>query len=405
MFVNVCHILGGRMPVKKIYKSVAEVFGHDTAPGLTLITAAVLAMVVMNSGLAGTYTEALATKFTISYGDIGLSKALILWINDFLMAIFFLHVGLEIKREIVEGELSSIRSASLPALAAVGGMIAPALIYVSINMGDPTALKGWAIPAATDIAFALGILALLGKRVPTALKVFLLAVAIIDDLGAIVIIALFYTADLSGLALAIAALMIAAMVVLNRYGVRSITPYMLLGLVLWVAVLKSGVHATLAGVVVAFCIPITGATKDEEGPLHILEHALTPWVAFGIMPLFAFANAGVSLAGMTPAALLEPIASGIALGLLLGKPIGIMGACFLAVKLGFASLPTGIQWHHMLGVALLAGIGFTMSLFIGNLAFDTPDQAASVRIGVLSGSIIAAIAGYTLLRITNKAPD
>ncbi|HAE01072.1 MAG TPA: Na+/H+ antiporter NhaA, partial [Rhodospirillaceae bacterium] len=317
----------------------------------------------MNSGFAGTYTDALATKFTISYGDIGLSKALILWINDFLMAIFFLLVGLEIKREIVEGELSSIRSASLPALAAVGGMIAPALIYVSINMGDPAALKGWAIPAATDIAFALGILALLGKRVPTALKVFLLAVAIIDDLGAIVIIALFYTADLSGLALAIAALMIAAMVVLNRYGVRSITPYMLLGLVLWVAVLKSGVHATLAGVVVAFCIPIAGATKDEEGPLHILEHALTPWVAFGIMPLFAFANAGVSLAGMTPAALLEPIASGIALGLLLGKPIGIMGACFLAVKLGFASLPTGIQWHHMLGVALLAGIGFTMSLF------------------------------------------
>ena len=393
------------MPVKKIYKSVAEAFGHDTAPGLTLIAAAVLAMVVMNSGLAGTYTEALATKFTISYGDIGLSKALILWINDFLMAIFFLHVGLEIKREIVEGQLSSIRSASLPALAAIGGMIAPALIYVGINMGDPTALKGWAIPAATDIAFALGILALLGKRVPTALKVFLLAVAIIDDLGAIVIIALFYTADLSGLALAIAALMIAAMMVLNRYGVRSITPYMLLGLVLWVAVLKSGVHATLAGVVVAFCIPITGATKDEEGPLHILEHALTPWVAFGIMPLFAFANAGVSLAGMAPAALLEPIASGIALGLLLGKPIGIMGACFLAVKLGFASLPTGIKWHHMLGVALLAGIGFTMSLFIGNLAFDTPDQAASVRIGVLSGSIIAALAGYTLLRATNKTSN
>lgn len=282
-------------------------------------------------------------------------------------------------------------------------MIAPALIYIAINMGDPSALQGWAIPAATDIAFALGILALLGKRVPTALKVFLLAVAIIDDLGAIVIIALFYTADLSVLALGIAALMIAAMVLLNRLGVKSITPYILLGLVLWVAVLKSGVHATLAGVVVAFCIPMAGETKDDEGPLYTLEHALTPWVAFGIMPLFAFANAGVSLAGMTPAALLEPIAGGIALGLLLGKPIGILSACFLAIKLGFAKLPSGIEWHHMLGVALLAGIGFTMSLFIGNLAFDMPNQTASVRIGVLSGSIVAALAGYTLLRATSKS--
>ncbi|MDF1747891.1 MAG: Na+/H+ antiporter NhaA [Alphaproteobacteria bacterium] len=393
------------MPVKKIYKSVAEVFGHDIAPGLTLIAAAVLALVVMNSGMADSYTQALATKFTISYGDIGLSKALLLWINDFLMAIFFLHVGLEIKREVVDGELSSLRSASLPAVAAIGGMVAPALIYFGINYGDSSALEGWAIPAATDIAFALGVLALLGKRVPVALKVLLLAVAIIDDLGAIVIIALFYTANLSGIALGVAALVIAGLVTLNRLGVRSITPYMLLGLVLWVAVLKSGVHATLAGVVVAFCIPITGATKDEEGPLLTLEHALTPWVAFGIMPVFAFANAGVSLAGMTPAALMEPIAMGIALGLFFGKQIGIMGGCLLAVKLGIASLPSGIKWKHMWGLSMLAGIGFTMSLFIGNLAFDSVEQAASVRIGVLSGSILAAIAGYMMLRVVGRSSD
>lgn len=393
------------MPVVRIYNHVVRALGHDTAPGLVLIAAAVAAMIVMNSGLADSYVSALSTKFTISYGDIGLSKPLLLWINDFLMAIFFLLVGCEIKREIVAGNLSSVRAASLPALAAVGGMIVPALIYWGFNAGDPNAMNGWAIPAATDIAFALGVLALLGKRVPTTLKVFLLAVAIIDDLGAIVIIALFYTADLSGLALGITAAVTIAMIAMNRFGVKAVAPYLLLGIVLWVAVLKSGVHATLAGVVVAFCMPLRGKDKDEDGPLLVTEHALVNWVAFGIMPIFAFANAGVSLAGMTPAAVLEPISAGIAAGLFIGKQIGIVGACALAVMLGISRLPSGISWQQIWGVSLLAGIGFTMSLFIGNLAFDSTEQAAAVRVGVLSGSIVSAIVGYTILRFSHRRSE
>lgn len=393
------------MPVRAVYNEIVKAMGHDTAPGLVLIAAAAAALIVMNSGLADGYTAALATKFTIAYGEIGLSKPLLLWINDFLMAIFFLLVGLEIKREMVAGNLSSFRAASLPAIAAVGGMIAPALIYWGFNAGDPEAMRGWAIPAATDIAFALGVLALLGRRVPIALKVFLLAVAIIDDLGAIVIIALFYTADLSGMAFAISGLMIVALIALNRLGVRAITPYMLLGVVLWVAVLKSGVHATLAGVVVAFCIPMSERKDEDEPPLYRLEHALVPWVSFGIMPIFAFANAGVSLAGMGPSSLLEPISAGIAVGLLAGKQIGIVLACVLAVVLGISKLPSGINWQQIWGVSMLAGIGFTMSLFIGNLAFATPEQAASVRVGVLSGSIVSAILGYIVLRLSHRAAE
>ncbi|MDW3207851.1 MAG: Na+/H+ antiporter NhaA [Alphaproteobacteria bacterium] len=393
------------MPVRALYNEIVKAMGHDTAPGLVLIAAAAAALLVMNSGLADGYTAALATKFTIAYGDIGLSKPLLLWINDFLMAIFFLLVGLEIKREIIAGNLSSFRAASLPAIAAVGGMIVPALIYWGFNAGDSDAMRGWAIPAATDIAFALGVLALLGRRVPIALKVFLLAVAIIDDLGAIVIIALFYTADLSGAALGISALMIIALTALNRLGVRAITPYMLLGVVLWVAVLKSGVHATLAGVVVAFCIPMGEREDEDEPPLYRLEHALVPWVSFGIMPIFAFANAGVSLAGMGPSSLLEPISAGIAVGLFAGKQIGIVLACVLAVMLGISKLPSGINWQQIWGVSLLAGIGFTMSLFIGNLAFETPEQAASVRVGVLSGSIVSAVLGYIVLRLSHRAAE
>lgn len=393
------------MPVRAIYNEIVKAMGHDTAPGLVLIAAAVAALIVMNSGFADGYTAALATKFTIAYGEIGLSKPLLLWINDFLMAIFFLLVGLEIKREIVAGNLSSFRAASLPAIAAVGGMAVPALIYWGFNAGDAEAMRGWAIPAATDIAFALGVLALLGRRVPIALKVFLLAVAIIDDLGAIVIIALFYTADLSGTAFAISGVMIVAMFALNRLGVRAITPYLLLGVILWVAVLKSGVHATLAGVVVAFCIPMSEKEGEHEPPLYRLEHALVPWVSFGIMPVFAFANAGVSLAGMGPSSLLEPISAGIAVGLLAGKQIGILLACLLAVMLGISKLPSGINWQQIWGVSLLAGIGFTMSLFIGNLAFTTPEQAAAVRVGVLSGSVVSAFLGYVVLRLSHRAAE
>ena len=393
------------MPVKAVYNTVVRALGHETAPGLVLIAAAVAALLVMNSALAPHYTAALDTHFTISYGDFGLSKPLLLWINDFLMAIFFLLVGLEIKREILVGNLADRRTATLPALAALGGMIVPALIYAAFNYDNPGALDGWAIPAATDIAFALGVLALLGRRVPTSLKVFLLAIAIIDDLGAIVIIALFYTANLSGIALIVAALVLVAMIILNRLRVLSITAYLLLGAVLWVAVLKSGVHATLAGVAVAFCLPMKGATEDEEGPLYVVEHSLVHWVSFGIMPIFAFANAGVSLAGFTFASVLEPVSAGIAAGLFVGKQIGVLGACALACALGVSRLPAGTNWRQIWGVALLAGIGFTMSLFIGNLAFDTPEQAKAVRVGVLSGSIVSAVLGYIVLRWSHRAAE
>ncbi|MEQ8443344.1 MAG: Na+/H+ antiporter NhaA [Alphaproteobacteria bacterium] len=386
------------MPVRKFVDEIAQAFGHATAPGLVLIAAAAAALIVMNSGLAGWYEGLLSTPFTISFGDVGLSKALILWINDFLMAIFFLLVGLEIKREVLIGNLADRKAATLPVVAAVGGMVVPAAIYALFNGGDPDALRGWAIPAATDIAFALGVLALLGTRVPAALKIFLLALAIIDDLGAILIIAIFYTADLSFAALGTGAAVAVGLFLLNRFGVKAIIPYILLGLVLWVAVLKSGVHATLAGVVVAFAIPLRGHETDAEGPLHYLEHALVPWVAFGIMPVFAFANAGVSLAGLSFSDLAAPIPAGIALGLFLGKQLGVFGCAFLAVRAGLCTLPSGVNWIQIYGAGLLAGIGFTMSLFIGNLAFATPDDAAAVRIGVLSGSILSALCGYLLLR-------
>lgn len=393
------------MPVRKLVKGVVNGLGHDTAPGIVLILAAVAALLVMNSGLADGYTSALATKFTIAYGDFGLSKDLLLWINDFLMAIFFLLVGLEIKRELVSGNLSSIQAASLPAVAAVGGMALPALIFWVLNADNPEALRGWAIPAATDIAFALGVLALLGKRVPTALKVFLLAVAIIDDLGAIVIIALFYTSELSGNALLIAGVVTIGLVILNRCNVRAITPYMLLGIVLWVAVLKSGVHATLAGVVVAFFIPMSKKEDEVEPPLYRLEHALVPWIAFGIMPIFAFANAGVSLEGLGIQSLAEPVSAGIALGLIVGKQVGVFAACYLTTMIGICRLPVGITWQQIWGASCLAGIGFTMSLFIGNLAYTSPELASAVRVGVLSGSLVSALLGYAILRFSHRAAE
>jgi NhaA family Na+:H+ antiporter len=319
------------------------------------------------------------------------------------MAIFFLLVGLEIKRELLEGELSSFGKAALAAVAAIGGMAIPALVYVAINWGDPVALRGWAIPAATDIAFAVGVLALLGPRIPSSLKIFLLALAILDDLGAILVIAAFYTADLHWSALVLAGAGVAVLIALNRLGVRRLAPYLLTGVFIWVCVLKSGVHATLAGVVVALAIPLS---REAGAPsmLEQLEESLHPWVSFAVLPLFAFANAGVALAGLSPAKLLEGMPLGITLGLFLGKPIGIFVTTYAAVVGGLAPRPEGASWAHILGVGLLGGIGFTMSLFIGMLAFSDPAHAAQLRLGVLAGSLLSAGAGYLVLRLTVAGP-
>jgi NhaA family Na+:H+ antiporter len=325
---------------------------------------------------------------------------LLLWVNDGLMAIFFFLVGLEIKREVVEGELSSIERASLPQIAAIGGMAVPAAVFAFANWSVPGNLSGWAIPAATDIAFALGILALLGTRAPVALKIFLLAIAIIDDLGAIVIIALFYTEQISLASLLVGAVGLAVLMALNRSGVVKIAPYAIVGIVMWVAVLKSGVHATLAGVVVAMTIPIhgrSGATAARISPLKNLEHGLAPGVAFLVLPLFAFANAGVSLRGLQIADIFAPLPLGIALGLFLGKQMGVFGFTWLGVKTGLCRLPSSTSWAQIYGVACLTGIGFTMSLFIGTLAFDTGDQINAVRIGVLLGSALSATLGFLVL--------
>lgn len=342
-----------------------EFLDGEAAGGIILIAAAALALIVANSPLAETYFAAL-------HAYLG-PLSLLHWINDALMAVFFLLVGLEIKREVLDGQLSTWPRRMLPGIAAAGGMAVPALVYVAINRDNAAALPGWAIPTATDIAFALGVLSLLGNRVPASLKVFLTALAIIDDLGAVVIIALFYTSGLSFIYLAAALAVIVVLVVLNRMGVLSLIPYLVLGVVLWVLVLKSGVHATLAGVALALTIPLKatpGIAHDlEHSPLHQLEHALHRFVPLIIIPIFGFANAGVSLAGLTPAALVEPLTLGVAAGLVLGKLVGVLGASALAIKLGLADLPMRAGWMHMTGIALLCGIGFTMSLFIGLLAF------------------------------------
>lgn len=373
-------------------------FQHEAAGGIVMLLAAALALIVSNSPLASLYTTFLETHLTLRFGEVGLDKPLLHWINDGLMAIFFCLVGLEMKRELVAGELSTRDQALLPALAALGGMIGPAFIYAAINYQDPVALGGWAIPAATDIAFAVTVLTLVGPSVPPALKIFLLALAIIDDLGAIVIIALFYTAKLSGLALALAAVGLAALIAFNRLGVRSLAFYVLAGIFLWVCVLKSGIHATLAGVVVGLSIPMTRTDDGGHSLLERMEHGLHPWVAFGVLPLFGFANAGVPLTGLAWSDLAHPVTVGIALGLIVGKPIGILGAVWLSARAGIAGLPAGCTWTHMLGAGLLAGIGFTMSLFIGILAFDGPQYATAVRLGVLVASLTAAIAGFIVLK-------
>jgi len=373
--------------------------------GILLIAATLAALIASNSGLADEYSRLLTTRLEISIDRWSLGKPLLLWINDGLMAIFFLFVGLEIKREWLHGSLSSLRLAALPLLAALGGMAVPALIYMTVNHADTVAARGWAIPTATDIAFALGILALLGSRVPPALKILLTAIAVIDDLGAIIIIALFYTDNLSGSMLAAAAGGIAVLFALNAGKVRNIGVYLVVGLFIWVAVLKSGVHATLAGVVVALFIPADARDGARESPLATLEHALQPWVMYAIVPTFAFANAGVALLGASGEGFPAGVSIAIALGLVAGKTIGVFGLSWLAVKLRIAELPEGVDWRFMLGMAMLCGIGFTMSLFIGTLAFENLDAAqslaygAAVRMGVLGGSLVAAIAGVVLLKL------
>ena len=371
----------------------------EAASALPLLAAAVLALVLANTALAPTIHGLLGEKLSFAYGPVGLSKPLLLWINDGLMAVFFLLVGLEIKREVVEGELSRLSQMALPIAGALGGMIVPGLFYAALNWNDPVALRGWAIPAATDIAFSLGVLAALGSRVPLALKVFLTTLAIVDDLGAIVIIAFFYTGNLSFAAMAMAGVCIVALAVLNLAGVRRIGPYMLIGLVLWVSVLKSGVHATLAGVVLAMFIPLKSAGEDDSArPAIHLEHALKPWSAWFIMPVFAFANAGLSLADLSLASLVEPVPLGIVAGLFLGKQVGIVLGAGLLIALGVAVLPAGATWRSLYGVSILGGIGFTMSLFIGTLAFADASHESQVRLGVLVGSLLSALVGYAVLR-------
>jgi NhaA family Na+:H+ antiporter len=382
-----------------LISSIRRFIASESAGGVVLALAAVVALIVSNSSLGPLYRQFIEMRGEVRIANdwLVLSKPLLLWVNDLWMAVFFFVVGLEIKREVLAGELASLRQASLPAAAAVGGMIVPALIYVALNHADALALRGWAIPTATDIAFALGILMLLGSRVPASLKIFLTAVAIIDDLGAIVVIAVFYTAQLSLPMLLAAGAGIVLLFALNRAQVTNIGPYVMVGLVIWVCVLKSGVHATLAGVVTAMAIPL----KDAHGgsPLETAEHALHPWVAFAVLPAFAFANAGVNLAGVSLATLAQGVPLGIALGLVLGKAIGVFGASWLLMKATRGSLPAQASTRQFFGVCVLCGIGFTMSLFIGGLAFAGQDAGyeTQVKIGVLGGSLIAGLIGVVLL--------
>lgn len=374
-----------------------ELLESGAAGGLLLMAAAALALFVANSPLAEGYFSALHVSFA------GLD--LLHWINDGLMAIFFLFVGLEIKREFLDGQLSTWANRALPCVAAAGGVIVPGLIYAALNAGSPETLRGWAIPTATDIAFALGVLSLLGSRVPTSLKIFLATLAIVDDLVAVLVIAVFYTAELNTAALAGAAIVTLVLIGFNRLKVKRLAPYLMMGVALWWLVLLSGVHATIAGVVLAMTIPLQAskaAPDDAHSPLHRLEHALSSWVAFLVVPIFGFANAGVSFAGMTPSVLAEPVTLGVALGLFLGKQIGVFGAAWLAIRLGVARLPVAASWLQLYGVSLLCGIGFTMSLFIGLLAFRDATLQNEVKVGVLVGSLSSALIGAALLSVSKK---
>jgi NhaA family Na+:H+ antiporter len=371
-----------------------------SASGILMLTAAIIAMLAANSPLAGLYSELLDITVAVQVGALSISKPLLLWVNDGLMAVFFFLIGLEIKREVMEGELSSVSQIVLPGVGAIGGMVIPASIYIWMNRGDPIALDGWAIPVATDIAFALALLSVFGSRVPTALKVFLLTLAIFDDLAAIVIIALFYSGDLSLGALLIGAIALIIAIIMNKTGVTRTSGYILLGIVLWIAVLKSGVHATLAGVLIAFCIPM----RDKQGnsPLGELEHDLHSPVVFAILPLFAFANAGLSLAGMSIDDLAHPVTLGVVSGLFIGKALGILVFVGLGVALRLVQLPKNVNWIQLLGVAFACGIGFTMSLFIAGLAFEhgSDDYYSGDRLGILLGSILSALVAFALLHFS-----
>lgn len=386
---------------------ISDFFKLEAAGGILLMLAAALAIICANSVLAIHYELLLSTPVEIRVGALEIAKPLLLWINDGLMAVFFFLVGLELKRELVEGELSDKRNIMLPGVGAIGGMLVPALIYYYFNKDDPVAINGWAIPAATDIAFALGVLTLLGSKVPTSLKIFLTSLAIFDDIGAIIIIALFYTSKISVTALVVVAICIPILWLFNRRGIVSKSPYILIGLIMWTATLKSGVHATLAGVVLAMFIPLKAKDPDEPSPLKSLEHDLHSVVAFFVLPIFAFANAGISFSGVGVEQLMHPVPIGIALGLFLGKQVGIFGFCALFIKLKLANLPTGMNWWGLYGTSALAGIGFTMSLFIGSLAFEATgvNQLFDERLGIIVGSLASGIAGFLILKFKLKPVD
>ncbi len=384
---------------------IARFLQQESAGGIILMLAAVLAMLVANSPLEPYYALLLDTPVAVQIGALEIAKPLLLWINDGLMAIFFFLVGLELKRELVQGELSEPSKVMLPAIGAIGGMAVPALIYVWFNWGDELAMRGWAIPAATDIAFALGVLYLLGSRVPVSIKIFLTSLAIFDDIGAIVIIAIFYTEQISFVGLGVAAACIPVLMVFNARSSESKSLYVMTGAIMWVAMLKSGVHATLAGIIVAMFIPMASRRDPDYSPLKDMEHDLHATVAYFVLPVFAFANAGITFAGMGAEQLFHSVPTGIALGLFFGKQVGIFGLCWLAIRLRMASLPTGMSWLSLYGTSALCGIGFTMSLFIGSLAFDTGggELMFDERLGIIAGSLFSGILGYLVLRVSLPA--
>lgn len=384
--------------------TIKEFLKLESAGGIILIFAAILAMVAANTPAYPYYQLLLDVPVEVRIGALRIAKPLILWINDGLMAVFFFLIGLELKREILEGELSDLRNTVLPFAGAVGGVVFPVAIYLAFNRGDPQAMSGWAIPAATDIAFALGLLALLGNRVSVALKVFLVSIAIFDDIAAIVIIAVFYTTDLSATALSFAVICLVVLAIMNRRGVSNISPYVMVGVLMWVAVLKSGVHATLAGIALAAFIPMKSSQEANRSPLRELESDLHHVVAYFVLPVFAFVNAGVSLENVGPNDVLHPVPIGIALGLFLGKQFGVFAFCWLTVKLGLSKLPAAVTWTHLYGACILCGVGFTMSMFIGSLAFEAEGIDMRLlfddRLGIIIGSMLSAVAGYVVLHVT-----
>jgi len=386
-------------------KIIKDFIDNDSSSGVILIAVTILALILSNSALSGIYESFLHIPVEIRFGSLSIDKSLYHWVNDGLMAIFFLLIGLEVKREILEGHLSSVSQIALPGVAAIGGMVVPAAVYLYFNGDSDVAVNGWAIPTATDIAFALGILSMLGKRVPVSLKIFLMALAIIDDLGAIVIIAIFYTAELSTLSISVAAVALSVLVILNLMGVSKKAAFFVVGAVLWISVLKSGVHATLAGVALAFTIPLSAIDEDKRqvSPLKEIEHSLHFWVAFFILPLFAFVNAGVNFQNISISQMSGAVPMGIILGLFVGKQVGVFGFSWLAIKLKIAKMPEGSSWLQLYGVSLLTGIGFTMSLFIVSLAFEDDSLFQYTdKLAILIGSLLSGVLGYAILRMSKS---